>query len=136
MTADEAVQFVLHATAIGRAGDVLVLDMVEQVRIVDIARRLVADAADPVEIVYTGLRPGEKLSESLLGGNEVCERSDHSLLWHVPVMPLAPEYVTCLDPELPADGMRAALARCASEACSDVSRAVKRHRHAGGSAAG
>ena len=59
MTADEAVQLVLQAAAIGRAGEVLVLDMGEQVRIVDIARRLAAATADQIEIVFTGLRPGD-----------------------------------------------------------------------------
>ena len=61
MTADEAVQLVLQAAVIGRGGEVLVLDMGEQVRIADMARRLVATAASDVDIVYTGLRPGEKL---------------------------------------------------------------------------
>ena len=52
---------------IGRNGEVLVLDMGEPVRIADIARRLADRAPQPVDIVFTGLRPGEKLVEDLLG---------------------------------------------------------------------
>ena len=67
MTVDEAVQLVLQAAVIGGSGEVLILDMGEPVRIADIARRLSAQSAHPVDIVYTGLRPGEKLTEDLLG---------------------------------------------------------------------
>ncbi len=67
MTVDEAVQLVLQAAVIGNSGEVLVLDMGEPVRIADIARRLAAGASRPVDIVFTGLRPGEKLAEDLLG---------------------------------------------------------------------
>ena len=74
MTADEAVQLVLQAAVIGRDGEVLVLDMGEQIRIADMARRLVATVPRQVDIVYTGLRPGEKLYEDLLGAGEQDER--------------------------------------------------------------
>src|SRR6202042_2954985 len=77
MTADEAVQLVLQAAVIGRDGEVLVLDMGEQVRIDDMARRLVATVPRQVDIVYTGLRPGEKMSEDLLGRGERDERPYH-----------------------------------------------------------
>jgi FlaA1/EpsC-like NDP-sugar epimerase len=69
MTTSEAARLVLQAAAIGESGQVLVLDMGEQVRIVDLARdliRLAGHAPDEIEIVYTGLRPGEKLFEELL----------------------------------------------------------------------
>jgi len=69
MTIPEAVRLVLQAAAIGASGQVLVLDMGEPVRIVDLARemiRLAGHAPDEIEIVYTGLRPGEKLYEELL----------------------------------------------------------------------
>jgi len=113
MTADEAVQLVLQAAVIGRAGEVLVLDMGEQIRIADIARRLAAGADDKVEIVFTGLRPGEKLAESLLGAGEVDERPYHPLIRHVPVPALSGEHVTGIDPGLRSAELRAALARCA-----------------------
>ena len=94
MTADEAVQLVLQAAVIGRDGEVLVLDMGEQIRIADMARRLVAAVPRQVDIVYTGLRPGEKLTEDLLGQGEQDERPCHPLIRHVPVAPLPPDAVT------------------------------------------
>jgi FlaA1/EpsC-like NDP-sugar epimerase len=113
MTADEAVQLVLQASVIGRPGEVLVLDMGEQVRIADIARRLAAGTAREIDIVFTGLRPGEKLAEDLLGHDEADERPRHPLIRHVPVSPLSPSQVTGLDARAGADELRSALARCA-----------------------
>jgi FlaA1/EpsC-like NDP-sugar epimerase len=113
MTADEAVQLVLQAAVIGRDGEVLVLDMGEPVRIIDMARRLIAAVPRPIEIVFTGLRPGEKLTEGLLGRGELDDRPYHALIRHVPVSPLAPELVTGLDPAGSACDLRAELARCA-----------------------
>ena len=80
MTIPEASQLVLQASAMGQGGDVFVLDMGKPLRIEDMARRMihlmglaVRDANNPegdIEIVYTGLRPAEKLYEELLiGGN-------------------------------------------------------------------
>ena len=112
MTADEAVQLVLQAAVIGSGGEVLVLDMGDQVRIADMARRLVATAASDVDIVYTGLRPGEKLTEDLLGQDEVDERPHHPLIRHVPAAPLSPEAVTSLDATTADDELRSALAFC------------------------
>ena len=68
MTIPEAVSLVLQGFAIGERGDVLVLDMGEPVRITEMAKSLIALAGfspDEVRIVYTGLRPGEKLQERL-----------------------------------------------------------------------
>jgi FlaA1/EpsC-like NDP-sugar epimerase len=79
MTIPEAAQLVLQAGALGSGGDVFVLDMGKPVRIMDLARRIielsgmrVRDAGNPqgdIEIVITGLRPGEKLYEELLIGD-------------------------------------------------------------------
>jgi FlaA1/EpsC-like NDP-sugar epimerase len=109
MTADEAVQLVLQAAVIGRDGEVLVLDMGEQIRIADMARRLVATVPRQVDIVYTGLRPGEKLTEDLLGEGERDERPLHPLIRHVPVAPLRPDAVLCLDPADALAALRKAL---------------------------
>jgi FlaA1/EpsC-like NDP-sugar epimerase len=68
MTIPEAVSLVLQAFAIGNNGDILVLDMGEPIRILDMAKTLVQLSGIPpgeVEIVFTGLRPGEKLFEEL-----------------------------------------------------------------------
>ncbi len=88
MTVEEAVQLTIQAGAIGRPGEVLVLDMGRPVRIAEVAERLIAQADRPVRIEYTGLRPGEKLHEVLLGADEPDERPFHPLISHVPVPPL------------------------------------------------
>jgi FlaA1/EpsC-like NDP-sugar epimerase len=69
MTIPEAARLVLQAAAIGESGQVLVLDMGEPVKIVDLARdmiRLSGHEPDDIAIVFSGLRPGEKLYEELL----------------------------------------------------------------------
>jgi len=81
MTIAEAAQLVLQAGSMGTGGDVFVLDMGELVQIDELARRMVKltglsvrDGANPdgdIEIEYSGLRPGEKLFEELLIGNNV-----------------------------------------------------------------
>lgn len=83
MTIPEAAQLVIQAGAMGKGGDVFVLDMGEPVRIADLARRMVhlmglevKDAQHPdgdIEISFSGLRPGEKLYEELLIGENVQE---------------------------------------------------------------
>lgn len=73
MTIPEAARLVLHAAAIGESGQVLVLDMGEPVKIVDLARdmiRLSGHSLDDIQIVFSGLRPGEKLYEELLSDND------------------------------------------------------------------
>jgi FlaA1/EpsC-like NDP-sugar epimerase len=98
MTVQEAVRLVVQAGALDSHGEVLVLDMGEPVRIADVARRL-ADAADRhIPIVYTGLRPGEKLLESLFGPGETDLRPHHPLISQVPVPPLDGAVLTLLDP--------------------------------------
>ncbi len=113
MTADEAVQLVLQAAVIGTSGEVLVLDMGEPVRIADIARRLAAGATHPVDIVFTGLRPGEKMVEDLLGQGEVDNRPHHPLIRHARVTPLPAERINRLDPAVGPGEMREVLAKCA-----------------------
>jgi FlaA1/EpsC-like NDP-sugar epimerase len=96
MTIEEAVQLVIQAGAIGHNGEALIFDMGEPVRIVEVARQLVAQAPRPVKIVYTGLRPGEKLHEDLLGTGEVDLRPQHPLISQVPVPALAIDEVSSL----------------------------------------
>ncbi|TDB71431.1 polysaccharide biosynthesis protein [Micromonospora sp. KC723] len=103
MTVQEAVHLVLQAATIGRGAEALVLDMGEPVRIADVARRLAAEAANPTEIVFTGLRPGEKLHEDLFGADEVDIRPLHPLISHVRVPALAPQELRGLDPYADAD---------------------------------
>jgi FlaA1/EpsC-like NDP-sugar epimerase len=113
MTVEEAVQLVLQAAVIGGSGEVLILDMGEPVRIADIARRLSAQSARPVDIVYTGLRPGEKLAEDLLGIDEVDYRPCHPLVRHAQVKPLDPGELSRLAVDCGPDELRRRLAGCA-----------------------
>ncbi len=88
MTASEAVALTIQAAAIGRPGEVLVLDMGAPVPIADVARRLIQEAGADVGIVHTGLRRGEKLHETLFGDGELDVRPYHPLISQVPVPPL------------------------------------------------
>ncbi|MGY1752157.1 polysaccharide biosynthesis protein [Blastococcus sp. SYSU D01042] len=88
MTIPEAVELVIQAGAIGTGGEALVLDMGEPVRIADVAAQLIAMEGRPIQIRYTGLRPGEKLHEELFGREETDSRPVHPLISHVPVPPV------------------------------------------------
>ena len=110
MLVDEAVHLVLQASVIGRGGEVLVLDMGEPVRIADIARRLAASTDRDLEVVFTGLRPGEKLTEECLGHGETDHRPCHPLISQVPVPALDPREVTVLDPDADPGSLRQILA--------------------------
>ena len=81
MSIPEAAELVIQAGAMGKGGDVFVLDMGEPIKIYDLAKRLISlsgmelkDKDNPegdIEIIFTGLRPGEKLYEELLIGDKV-----------------------------------------------------------------
>lgn len=91
MLIPEACQLVMQAASMGSDGDVLVLDMGTPVRIADMARTLIAMSGErDVEIVFTGLRRGEKLTEELFGLDEQLP-TGHELLWSVRVPGLDPE---------------------------------------------
>ena len=70
MTIPEAARLVLQAQAIGETGDIFVLEMGEPVKIVDLARKMIALSGVPTDIEFVGLRPGEKLHESLVHEHE------------------------------------------------------------------
>jgi FlaA1/EpsC-like NDP-sugar epimerase len=92
MTIPEAVQLVLQASVIGQGGDVFVLDMGEQIKIVDLARNMIVLSGlvpgKEIEIQFTGLRPGEKLYEELFDESEQTESTAHEKINRA-VSPLA-----------------------------------------------
>ncbi|GAT72193.1 epimerase/dehydratase WbiI [Microbacterium sp. HM58-2] len=91
MTIPEACQLVIQAGGIGRAGEVLILDMGEPVSILDVAKRMIAMSGRNIEIVFTGLRPGEKLHEELVGHRENLERPFHPKVSHARADVISPE---------------------------------------------
>jgi len=111
MTVQEAVHLVIQATAIGRRGEVLVANMGAPVAIEAVARRIVAAHGDlSVTIVYTGLRPGEKLHEDLFGRDETAMATPHPLISCVDVPPLDPEELRLLDAYASPEAVSAQLA--------------------------
>lgn len=89
MMIPEACQLVIQATVIGTDGEALVLDMGQPVRILDVARQMIEMSGRPdVPIVFTGLRPGEKLHEELMGEAESRQATSHPLIEAVEVPPL------------------------------------------------
>ena len=83
MTIPEAAQLVLQAGWMGATGQIFVLDMGEPVKIVELARmmiRLSGKTEQDIPLVYTGLRPGEKLFEELLANDETTDLTPHAKL--------------------------------------------------------
>ena len=81
MTSPEAVQLILQAATIGQSGDILMLEMGEPVRIADLARQMITlsgfEPDEDIEIVFTGLRPGEKRHEQLVASEEAVTPTQH-----------------------------------------------------------
>src|SRR5699024_1487245 len=101
MTIGEAVQLVLQAAAIGHDGDALVLDMGAPVRIYDVAKQMIDQSGLDVDVVFTGLKPGEKLHEALFAAGEPDERTDHHLISRVGVQTVTIGEVSGLTFSLP-----------------------------------
>ncbi|WP_441969543.1 polysaccharide biosynthesis protein [Pedococcus sp. 2YAF34] len=94
MLIPEACQLVLQASTIGSDGEVMVLEMGEQVKIVDVAHTLIRmSGRRDIEIVYTGLRPGEKLGEELFSPHEERKQTSHELVYSVAVPDIGSDWV-------------------------------------------
>ena len=114
MTIPEAVQLVIQAGAIGRPGEVLVLDMGTPVKILDVARRMISSSGKKVAIEITGLRPGEKLHEDLFGREELDERPIHKMISHASVPSIDRSTVQWQVDDMRDDEIREALAALCS----------------------
>ncbi|MDO4716941.1 MAG: nucleoside-diphosphate sugar epimerase/dehydratase [Propionibacteriaceae bacterium] len=97
MTIPEACELTIQAGAIGEPGDVLVLDMGEPVRILDVAKNLIALSGKKIDIVFTGLRPNEKMHEVLFSEDENRSATSHELISRVAVPPLNPDELDSVD---------------------------------------
>jgi len=92
MTIPEAVELVIQASAMGQGDEIFMLDMGEQVKIVDLATDLIRLSGlrpgEDIEIVFTGVRPGEKLSEELYLRAETADLTSHPKIRIARHMPL------------------------------------------------
>lgn len=97
MLVEEACQLVLQAASIGGRGDVMVLDMGEPAKIDEMAKTLISLSGRPdVDIIYSGLRPGEKLREELFSDGETRLPSGHPRVERVAAPAMAREHVARL----------------------------------------
>lgn len=97
MTVSEACQLVLQAGTETSASSIFLLDMGNPVKILDIANRMIEMSGKNIEIRYQGLRPGEKLEETLVSFEERLEASSHDLIWRINAQGLPPSALPNLE---------------------------------------
>jgi FlaA1/EpsC-like NDP-sugar epimerase len=97
MTIPEAAQLVLQAGALGEGGEIFILDMGQPVKVVDLARDMIhlsgLTPGEDIEIVFTGMRPGEKLFEELGTSADQVDRTRHEKVFVGKIPLMAPEAV-------------------------------------------
>src|SRR5450759_4382449 len=97
MTIPEAAQLVLQAGALGEGGEIFILDMGQPVKVVDLARDMIQlsglTPGEDIEIVFTGMRPGEKLFEELGTSADQVDRTRHEKVFVGKIPQMAPEKV-------------------------------------------
>ena len=97
MTIPEACRLVLEAGALGKGGEIFIFDMGKPVKIIDLAKRMIQlsglEAGKDIQIVFTGMRPGEKLYEELLNLQENTLPTHHPLIMIAKVREQDPEQV-------------------------------------------
>lgn len=107
MTIPEAVRLVVQAGAIGDPAEVLILDMGQPVKILDLANQLINLLDPSAKVEFTGLRPGEKLHEILVAQNEIGQARVHPRIIHTIGAVVDPEVaLQTLDPETVAEAER------------------------------
>jgi FlaA1/EpsC-like NDP-sugar epimerase len=126
MSIPEASQLVLQAAAMGEGGEVFVLDMGQPIRIADLAKqmiRLSGRREDEIQIVYSGLRPGEKLYEELLADDEHTRATHHPKVRIAKARPVADGWIDEL-----LDWLRASAPRSDAEVRRDLRRWVPEYQ--------
>ena len=94
MTIPEASQLVLQSGAMANNGELFVLDMGQPVKILDLAQNMIKlSGAHDIEIVETGLRPGEKLYEELLMNSQTLSKTDNDLIFIEKDTPLSKDEI-------------------------------------------
>jgi FlaA1/EpsC-like NDP-sugar epimerase len=110
MATSEAVLLVLEAAAIGEGGEAYILDMGEPIRILDLAKEMIRlSGHEPdvdIPIVFSGIRPGEKLFEELLGAEEGSEPTEHARIFKARNPTVGPDEETFLKIEKLINGGR------------------------------
>jgi FlaA1/EpsC-like NDP-sugar epimerase len=99
MTVSEAVHLVLQASVLGAHGETLILDMGTPVRIADVARYMIERSKREIDLIFTGLRPGEKLDEILVGVTEKPANRIHPLISHAHVSGLLNSQIPDASPQ-------------------------------------
>lgn len=89
MTVREAVHLVLESLIVGEHQETLILDMGYPVKILEVAKQMIRASGQNIEIIFTGLRPGEKLHERLFSESEKVEFKSHPKIMHTKVSPLS-----------------------------------------------
>ncbi|WP_460812564.1 polysaccharide biosynthesis protein [Nocardioides salsibiostraticola] len=118
MTIEEACQLVVQAAALGKAGEALVLEMGDPIRILDVAHQLIEQSGTPCKIEFTGLREGEKMHEELFGDDEAeFEYRIHPMVSHVPVPTVSDSEVD----DLPLTGSAGVVRDAMAKLCFPVS---------------
>ncbi|MBL8510123.1 MAG: polysaccharide biosynthesis protein, partial [Betaproteobacteria bacterium] len=108
MSISEAAQLVLQAGTMGLGGEIFVLDMGEPIKIIDLANdmiRLSGPTEEEIRVVYTGLRPGEKLFEELLAHDEQTRPTPHPKLRIAKAREVDADLLTSLDAWLNAEAV-------------------------------
>jgi FlaA1/EpsC-like NDP-sugar epimerase len=99
MSIPEAAQLVLQSAVMGKGGEIFVMDMGEPVKIADLAKDLIhlsGFSEEEIKIVYTGLRPGEKLYEELLADDENTLPTPHPKLRIAKARPVEAQWLASM----------------------------------------